>query len=465
LPSRVIKPWGIPKKRKFTSLNLGKFKFNKTGKSYMASIKLLALFIVVSSLCSCKKDALSGSHALVYWSSNNGGEIQFARWATERWNAAQPENRVKYQPVPEGQSSEEIILASVVAGTTPDIYSNIWQGAVEFYRKAGVLVPLDTLEGFLPFIQARCSKETIREITSSDGHIYQVPWKINPIMTIANTSVMNQLGLDSFPGTYSDYLKAAKEFKRDSNSDGYVDQWFGNTSVKLAWYQRLFNFYPLYLAASGGKPLIENGKASFNNEHAVAVFRFLQVLYKENYFSKQVESAAQDLFIAGKYATKWTGPWEIEYLEKFKRPGFEYSFFAMPVPDGHVGPVYTYCDPKNMVIFNTCKNPQLAFEFIKTMIDEEGDLNFLKMSHQLPRRHGIDSLPAFRDFFSANPKMKSFAAQARFVKGADNSEVLTEVFDILSQEYEACVLYQMKTPEQAVADAERAVNVLLMTEK
>ena len=39
--------------------------------------------------------------------------------------------------------------------------------------------------------------------------------------------------------------------------------------------------------------------------------------------------------------------------------------------------------------------------------------------------------------------------------------MLTEVFDIISQEYEACVLYQVKTPEQAIADAEQAVNVLL----
>ena len=34
----------------------------------------------------------------------------------------------------------------------------------------------------------------------------------------------------------------------------------------------------------------------------------------------------------------------------------------MPVPDDHTGPVYTYGDPKNIVIFKTCKNPQAALE-------------------------------------------------------------------------------------------------------
>ncbi|MCC6727359.1 MAG: extracellular solute-binding protein [Saprospiraceae bacterium] len=417
-------------------------------------------------LSSCGKDASQrNDFAIEYWSSNNGGEIAFSKWAVQRWNQSHPDQPVKYQPVPEGQSSEEIILAAVVAKTTPDIYANIWQGLVEFYGKSGILVPLDTLDGFTDFLRQRCDEATIREVTSTDGHIYQVPWKVNPFMSIYNVRLLKELGLDSFPHTYPEYLAAAEKFKKDTNGDGYVDQWFGNTSVKLAWYQRLFNFYPLYLAASGGLPLVKDNRANFNNEYGVGVFRFLQELYRNDYFSKQTESAAQDLFIAEKYATKWTGPWEIEYLEKFKRPGFEYDFAPMPVPEGHTGASYTYCDPKNIVIFNTCRNPQLAWEFIKAMIDEEGDRQFLLLTKQLPRRQGLDSLPAFQAFFDENPKMRSCAAQAKHVKGSDNCESLIEVLDIISQEYEACVLYGMKTPEAAISDAEQAVNVLLRAKK
>jgi multiple sugar transport system substrate-binding protein len=417
--------------------------------------------LLVGLLGACSGAPRKGTHAIEYWSSNNSGEIQFSKWAVDRWNLAQPDLPVKYQPVPEGQSSEEIILAAVVAGTTPDIYSNIWQGLVEFYSSSGILVPLDTLRGFMDFINERCDAATVQEITSSDGHIYQIPWKMNPIMTIYNKRLLREMGLGSMPPTYSAYLDAARRFRQDTNSDGYVDQWFGNTSVKLAWYQRLFNFYALYLAASDGMPMVKDGRANFNNEHAVEVFRFLQEVYRENYFSKQVESAGQDLFIAERFASKWTGPWEIEYLEKFKRPGFEYEFASMPVPDGHEGPVFTYCDPKSMVIFNTCKDPQSAFDFIRTMMSAEADLKFLKTTNQLPRRQRMDAIPDFRDFFQNHPQMQVFADQARFVKGADNSESLIEVFDIISQEYEACVLYRMKTPEQAIADAEKAVNVLL----
>ena len=429
----------------------------------IVGILLLISYILLFSHCT--SDEVNKDYIIEYWSSNNGGEIQFSQKMVTSWNNKYPTNAVKYQPVPEGQSSEEIILAAVVGKTTPDIYSNIWQGSVPFYSEAGILVPLDTIDGFIEFLNERCSKETILEITANDGHIYQLPWKMNPFMTIYNQGIFDELGIDQMPGTYSAYLAAAKRFKKDLDGDGYVDQWFGHTSVKQDWFQRLFNFYPLYLAASGGMPLIVENRANFNNKYAIGVFTFLQQLYEQNYFSRERQSAGQDMFVAGKYATKFTGPWEIQYLEKFKPKNFRYSYYPMPVPDDHSGPIYTYCDPKSMVIFNTCKNPALAFDFIKTMVNEEGDLQFLETTYQLPRRKEIDVSPYFNTFFENNLMMKIFAEQARYVKGGDQSSVLPEVFDIISQEYEACVLYGIKRPATSIADAEKAVNILLKAQE
>jgi len=424
---------------------------------------LFFILLAVWTLFSCGRD--KGDSALEYWSSNNIGEITFSQQIVDQWNLSQDGLELKYQPIPEGQSSEEIILAAVVGKTTPDIYSNMWQGSVEFYAKSNVLVPLDTLDGFMEFIRDRCDSLTIREITSSDGHIYQVPWKINPFMTIYNRDYMDGLELDSLPQTYSSYLNAAEKFKKDLSGDGYVDQWFGNTSVKLVWYQRLFNFYTLYIAASDGLPLIKDNRAYFNNEYAIEVFRFLQEIYKQNYFSKEQQAAGQDPFLGGRIATKFTGPWEIEYLERYKPEEFNYDFYPVIVPDDHEGPIYTYCDPKSVVIFSTSSDPQQAFEFIKTMVDEAGDLLFIQMTKQLPRRQGLDTLNAYTSFFDENPRLRVFAEQAKYVRGIENCEVITEVFDVITQEYEACVLYNMKEPEEAIADAEKAVNVILGSNK
>jgi multiple sugar transport system substrate-binding protein len=425
----------------------------------LTNIIIVSIFSLV--LLNCGNN--SGSRdVILYWCSNNNDEIKFAKLNTYEWNKNNPKDQVKYQPVPEGRSSEEIILAAVVGKTTPDIYSNMWQGDVEAYAQAGVLVALDSLDGFLDFLYERCDSSVIEEIKSLDGHIYQVPWKINPIMLIYNVNIINDLELQGPPETYSEFFNASQKFQKDSDGDGYVDRWFGYSEVEVTWWQRFFDFYPLYLAASGGAPLVKNDRAVFNNKYAVEVFAFLRELYKKNYFSREKLSARQDVFLSGATATRFTGPWEIAHAEKFKPEGFEYEYSYMPVPDDHKGPVYTYGDPKNIVIFKTCKYPQAAWNYVKTMIDDEGDLKLLEITNQLPRRKNLNGNPYYSDYFTLNPKLKIFAEQSKYVKGTDASPVLKEIFDLISQQYEACVVYNKKTPEEAVNDAADAVNLLFL---
>lgn len=428
----------------------------------MEYVKKIMFFIFTIAIISCNSNSDSKKNGLLYWSSNNTEEIEFARYIVDNWNKEHPSEKIVFQPVPEGQSSEEIILAAVVGKTTPDIYSNMWEGDVEAYAQAGVLIALDTLDGFMEFLRERCDSTVIAEITSLDGHIYQIPWKINPVMMLYNTNIIKSLGFDIAPETYSEFFEAAKRFQKDSDGDGYVDRWFGYSEVLVTWWQRLFDFYPLYIAASNGAHLVKDNKAAFNNEAGIKVFEFLREVYKRNYFAKERLSARQDVFLDGVIATRFTGPWEISHAEKFKPVGLKYDFQHMPVPDDHQGPIYTYGDPKNIVIFKTCQNPQLAWTFLKYLLEDKSELKLLELTNQLPRRKDVDKNSLFFDYFRKNPKMKIFAEQAKYVKGTDQSPVLKEVFDLISQEYEACVIYGVKTPKEALNDAEKAVNLLFL---
>jgi multiple sugar transport system substrate-binding protein len=431
--------------------------FVQVKKHIGASVLLVLIFHL---LISCGSGGDSNDNSLLYWSANDAQEIKFARQVITTWNQEHPDEQVKLQPVPEGQSSEEIVLAAVVGKTTPDIYANMWQGDVEFFANAGVLVPFDTLEGFMEFIYQRCDSALIKDITARDGHIYQIPWKINPIMMIYNKRVVEEMG--GIPKTYSEYLAACEKYKKDNDGDGYIDQWFGYTDVRPIWHELRFNFYTLYLAASDGAPLVEGNKAVFNNEHAVEVFEFFRELYKQNYFTKERLTSGQDPFLSEKIATKFVGPWEIAHLEKFKSEDFDYAYAPVPIPDNHQGPIYTYGDPKNIVIFNTCKNPELAWRFLKTVISEESDLLFLNLSSQLPARKDLTKNPLFIEAFKQNEKLAPFAEQARYIIGVDNNEVIKEIFDIITQEYQASVIYGVKSSEDALRDAAKAVDVLLL---
>jgi len=421
---------------------------------------VLLFFLLI--LFSCQGLDKKSNNKLIYWSSNNQNEIEFAQEVVNKWNQHSPNRSVHTQPVPEGQSSEEVILAAVVGETTPDIYSNMWQGDVEAYAQAKKLIALDTLPGFIPFVYARCGSLAVAEVTSLDGHIYQVPWKINPIMLLYNKKHLRKIGFDVPPSTYSEFLEAGKRAQKDTDGDGYVDRWIGYAEVKVTWWQRFFDFYSLYLAASGGGYLIKNNEVVFENKYAVQTFEFLQTLYTKKYFAQERLDARQDAFLSGIISTRFTGPWDISRAERFKPEGFEYDFDYLPVPDDHRGPIYTYGDPKNIVIFNTCDDPLQAWEFIKIMLSKKNDLRLLELTSQLPRRQNLYEDDYFRAFFQKNSKMIPFAKQAQYVRGTDICPVLKEVFDIISQEYEACVIYNTKSPEKAIKDAAQAVRLLLM---
>ena len=427
------------------------------------ALRIIFIFSTCLTIFSCRNNSSQKEGQLLFWCSNNNQEITLCDTLTAQWNRSNSSIPVHIQPIPEGQSSEEVILAAVVGKTTPDIYANMWQGNVEMYAHAGVLIPLDTLKGFLDFIKERCDSNVIKEITSSDGHIYQVPWKVNPIMTIYNKNLFIANGIQSPPRTYSAYLQAAQTFK-DNNRNSATAKRFGYTEVKPIWYQRLFNYYPMYLAASSGGSLVVNNKAAFNNKYSIEVFRFLQSLYNHDYFSKESSGSSSDPFVAQVIATKWTGPWEIPYLNNIPGRNFVFDYYPPIVPDDHEGPVYTYGDPKNIVVFNTCKNPQAAWDFVQTLIKKQGDLQLLEVTGQLPRRKNLDTDKFYVGYFRRNPMMITFAKEIPYLKGIDNCEVIVEVLDIISQEYEACVVYGKKTPEKAIADAEAAVNVLLKNE-
>ena len=186
------------------------------------------------------------------------------------------------------------------------------------------------------------------------------------------------------------------------------------------WYQRLFNFYPLYLAASDGAPLIKDNRAAFNNEYAIGLplsGRFT----RENYFSKEQQSAGQDLFIAEKIATKFTVLWEIQYLEKYKGIKWNTAFFhaGTGLPKYWRWCLYTYCDPKSIVVFNTCRDPQLVALSLSGRWWTGGRLkvfgdNISTASPAGDRQHsGISGL-------LRTTRLQVFAQQAKHIRGVDN---------------------------------------------
>ncbi|MFN2511917.1 MAG: extracellular solute-binding protein [Pyrinomonadaceae bacterium] len=426
-------------------------------------MQLLAIVLLVALLASCNPSrplsVETGQVTLTYWSATNAQELDFANQVAAEWNALHTEVQIRVKPVPSGQSTEEVILAAVASGTTPDIYSSVFPGAMQDLLDARAVVQLDEYPDFFQVMHERMSPELLEQYRSFDEHYYQAPWKSNPVMVLYNTRMLREAGVSTLPATYSEFLAAAARVTRDTNGDGRTDQWMATIDYYPIWYKRLFDYYPLYLAAANGQRLLDNRRVMFGNEHSVAVFRFLHECFARGYIPRQ--SFQGDVFLDGRVAAKFTGPYSISQLERYRTADFEYDYGPIPRPDDAAGQPLSYADPKSIVIFKTCQHPREAWEFVKFMVSKKNDLRLLHSTSQLPIRSGLLEDPTFAEYFKRNPKLVKFAEQLATARSIESIAELKEIFDAIAQEVEASVVFDLKPPEQAVHDAARRSQQIL----
>ena len=426
---------------------------------------LLTISIILTILPSgCSQEqpagAVSGSTAeITYWPAPNTQEIELAETLVLAWNKLHPEIPVRMQPIPVSQSTEEVLLAAIAGKTTPDVCSNIWPGALHDYTQAGGLVSLDQFSDFDSVVNSRTPRELLATFQSSDSHYYQLPWKTNPVMMFYNARLFREAGVDSIPRTYSEYLAAAKKVTRDIDGDGEIDVWMGERDIRPIWWQRLFDFYPFFIGASGGSTLFRDNEVGFENQAAIDVFAFFQECYTRRYFPKTFFQGG-DPFNLEKKATNFAGPWQVAQVQKFA-PHIKFGVVPLPVPDSHTGPVYTSGDYKNIAIFSTTRHPREAWEFVKFLVNPGHDLLLLRIANQIPVRGDLLTNQIFSEYFAQNPVMVSFARQVPYTRGMDAVPDLQEIFDAISQEYEACAVYGRKSPAEGIRDAAERTRVII----
>ncbi len=435
-----------------------------TGSAQASGTRIATVVLCASTLLltacgsSSEPQSTDGVIRLTYWSAQNPQEQRLAEYLVRGWNADHPGVQVLLQPLPAGQSSEEVLLAAIVARTTPDICSNIWPGIMsDFIRARGVL-RLDDFPDFDSLAQSRIPADLIDRFRAVDGGLYQIPWKTNPIMMLYNRSLFEAAGIRPMPRTYSAFLSGAARLTVDRDGDGQLDQWAGYRRPLPIWHERRFDYYAFYIGASGGKTLFEDGEIRIDTAASNAVFSFFRSLYSNKYFPLTTFQSSP--ILSGKVATEFVGPWQIGWLEENAPPGFEYGFAPLPLPDDYEGPPYTFGDFKNIVIFADTKHPQETWEFAKYLVSKEADLKLLEYTKQIPVRSNLLADSTYAAFFAANPSVVPFAEQAERTLGEDGVGSLQEILDAIAQEFEAGSVYGVYSPAEATRRAIARIKLI-----
>jgi multiple sugar transport system substrate-binding protein len=347
-------------------------------------------------------EAAKATGPIKIWYANNPDEIAWAKTMVSTWNAAHPKEKVTAQEIPAGKSSEEVINAAITAGNAPCLVFNTAPAAVSQFQKQGGLVALDDFPGAKEYIEKR-SGSLAEQYRSEDGKYYQLPWKSNPVMISYNKKLFAKAGLDPAKpelATYEQFLDTSRALVDKAGVKAAI--WPAPSSE---FFQPWFDFYPLFAAESGGKQLVEDGKAQFTSPEGERVADFWRTLYDEGLSPKEKYNG--DSFADGKAAMTIAGPWAVKVYAK------QVDYGVVPVPVSGQGPkesTRTFSDAKSIGMYSSCENRGTAWKVMKFATGEDWDAKLLDRTGQMPVRDDLTN--TYKAFFETFPQYRPYADAA-----------------------------------------------------
>ncbi|GCE22267.1 extracellular solute-binding protein [Dictyobacter kobayashii] len=375
----------------------------------------LAIFIVVSlSLAGCGGSQSSGSDSssnnLTFWSGSNPPEMAFWTEMAKEYTAKNPSVKIAVKPIPESPTSEAGIQAALAGNTAPTSSEGIFTGFGSQLSQSQALVPLDQMPGWDNVLKARHMENTIQGWKFSDGHSYILPMYSNAIMVAWRMDILKQLGYSQPPHTYSEVLALGQKLKAKF-PDKYV--WARPELAKDTWYERWFDFFTLYDAATNGNSFISGGKVTADDQAAVSTLSLLQQMSQKKYLLAQTIT---DPFENGNSVMSIIGPWAFTTWQQ-KYPNLQlnksYVLTSPIVPDNMASTqnVKTFADSKGIVIYKQASEAQqqAIWKFVSWVLsDPQHDLTWLKTTALPPARDDLSTNSAFTSYLKQHPELVAF---------------------------------------------------------
>lgn len=371
-----------------------------------------------------------------FWSAPNPTQTVFWQSMAEAYMAANPGAKIEVSAMAESPSSEATILTAIAGGTAPAASENIFIGFGQQLVDSEALVPLETMPGWDEIIKNRKMEQTIQGWKFPDGHYYILPIYSNAMLFGWRIDILKELGYDTPPRTYSEIYEMGEKLKAT-----YPDKvvWARPALAQNTWWERWFDFFMLYYAASNGTPIVTGPEITADDASAVNVLTFMSELSKKELLLTQ---QVTDPFETGVEVMDSLGPWTFAgWKEKYPelQLGVNYALTPPPVPDDYPAdqPIKTFADAKGIVLYKQgdAKTTEAVWEFIKWVFsDPQNDLTWLEKTTLPPARDDLATNEVFQSFFSENPQLKAYAEESPYaippMAAAKFTEIQTELGDI-----------------------------------
>jgi multiple sugar transport system substrate-binding protein len=192
----------------------------------------------------------------------------------------------------------------------------------------------------------------------------------------------------------------------------------------------------------------------FDNPAAVAAVEVLRQGFAQGLLPKANFALGRDPFIDGTVAMKIIGPWFLRELDAAKPPGLRYAVTPIPSAAGTPpGGSYAFADLRSIAIFSTTKHVDAAARFVAFLTSPEADRLLIEEASQLPYRRGLASDARFITALARSPTLPMYAGLVEHTRDIDLDPDIVEVFDLLSEAYEAAGIYGVTPVKTALTKA------------
>lgn len=410
-------------------------------------LTLLAALVGLAALTACgggggsasKGGGKSAPVTITFWQFWDSGVI---RPILDKFEAENPDIKVVMEQQT-WQNGREKILASVAAGTAPDLCE---LGSTWFAQFAanGALADVTALADSL--------KPQLRlwSAATYEGRLYGVPWVMGTRALFYNRELFRQAGLNGefAPATWSELLAAARKIH---NPKAGIYGFGRNGGERYILFKKFMPF----AWSNGGDVLAPDGKSSvFDSPANVAALQYYLSLGDCALTEKQ--DVLDQSFKQGKVGILLSGAWLFKTLPT-DAPNLQYGVGVVPAPDDRPDQHRSFGGGELLVIFQNSKHTDAAFRLARYLARADNALLLSRAAKSVqPAAVGLENDP----YFQANPGEQAFMKQLDTAVFPPNVAAWSDVEGAVESWVEKA-LYGKVTAAEAVAGAHAEINQLL----
>lgn len=319
---------------------------------------------------------------LTFWDENAGeSRTPYYEELIRRFNESQEEIEVVYEGIPSSSAKEKYDVA-IATDTTPDIgHCNAAWGSNWVAQEC--LIPLDTYfanwegSGDINENYVRLNREL-----DPEGRLFMITDTVSTPLMWVRTDMMEEKGVE-IPETWDEFFRAA-ETLTDSENGVYGFAFRGDSSSCVELQHVLY-------AYSGIEDYFdENGVCTINAPEHVEFLERYAAMYNVDTAESDITNGYKEMvaaFDGGSAAMIFHNTGSASEHAAVLEPD---QYQAVTFPASKAGTYsYTAGSQGGFCIFDTCEEPDAAWQFIQFMLSEEANSYWNQSIGQIPMNNKV----------------------------------------------------------------------------